>query len=466
VTLTNGNYFDRENGLLDRAAYHDQGIFDRELETIFARTWMFVGHESQVPNPNDFFASRMGLDNVVLTRDRQGEIHVLLNTCRHKGMRVVRYDEGNTSVFTCPYHAWSYSTDGKIANVPGQLVGVQAYQEAYCRQLDKVQWGLVNARVQVYKGAVFATWDQDGPSFEEYLGDMRLYLDALLDAQDGSEGGTEVVPGVMKWRLQANWKACSENFVGDPLHGVSHRSVEIANIGPGGVEGASRHGMEAKRERLPWIMVTFEDTGHGILSTPPYEVTEANADIFPRFEKAVGPHDKPDVLDGWFREAAARRPANSAGRLSTKMYQSVGGIFPNMSFHTMFPRTIAVWHPIAPGVTEGWRWCVVDKSAPQEVKDNARHHFMRYSGPTGMTEQDDMENWSYLTAATRGPIARRYPYNYQAGLHGERADPALRDATVSDIKNTELSLRGFYAAWQRHLQADNWAEMSAAGVAR
>jgi len=87
-------------------------------------------------------------------------------------------------------------------------------------------------------------------------------------------------------------------FVGDPLHGVSHRSVEIANIGPGGVKGASRHGMEAERERLPWLMVTFEDKGHGILSTGPYEVTDANADIFPNFANPVGPLDRPEIVDG------------------------------------------------------------------------------------------------------------------------------------------------------------------------
>jgi len=182
-------YFDRQEGVLERDAYYSPEVFEREMQRVFTQAWLFVGHESQIPNANDFFASKMGLDNVVMTRDRGGEVHVLLNTCRHKGMRVVRYDQGNAPVFTCPYHAWSYSTDGKIAEVPGQLVGVQAYQEAYCRQLDKVRWGLVNARVQVYKGAVFATWNKDGPDFFEYLGGMKVYLDALLDSQDGTKGG-------------------------------------------------------------------------------------------------------------------------------------------------------------------------------------------------------------------------------------------------------------------------------------
>src|SRR6266404_4138689 len=88
-------------GLVDLAA----GQISREL---------FVGHESQIPNPGDFFVSSMGEESVILCRDRAGKVHVFLNSCRHRGMKVCRYDEGNTPVFTCPYHGWSYGTDGRL----------------------------------------------------------------------------------------------------------------------------------------------------------------------------------------------------------------------------------------------------------------------------------------------------------------------------------------------------------------
>jgi nitrite reductase/ring-hydroxylating ferredoxin subunit len=109
----------------------DERIHQLELENLFPRAWLFVGHASQAPRPGDFFSSWMGSDPVLLTRDDQGELHVLLNSCRHRGMRVCRYGEGNTMQFTCPYHAWSYSIDGSLVSTPGDLHGVPQLKAAY-----------------------------------------------------------------------------------------------------------------------------------------------------------------------------------------------------------------------------------------------------------------------------------------------------------------------------------------------
>ncbi len=104
---------DVSGGSISREIFIDDRIYAEELEKIFARAWLFVGHASQIKNPGDFFVSRMGEESVILCRDREGKIHVFLNTCRHRGMKVCRYDFGNTGLFTCPYHAWGYATDGQ-----------------------------------------------------------------------------------------------------------------------------------------------------------------------------------------------------------------------------------------------------------------------------------------------------------------------------------------------------------------
>jgi len=103
---------DVKNGFISREIFVDANIFREELDKVFTRAWLLVGHESLVPDPGDFYTSRMGEESVILCRDKKVEIHVFLNSCRHRGMKVCRYEQGNTSLFTCPYHSWTYTTDG------------------------------------------------------------------------------------------------------------------------------------------------------------------------------------------------------------------------------------------------------------------------------------------------------------------------------------------------------------------
>ena len=158
-----------------REIFVNPDIYAEEQERIFTRAWLFVGHESQVAKPGDFFVSSMGEESVILCRDRAGELHIFLNSCMHRGMKVCRYDEGNTPIFTCPYHGWSFATDGA-------LVGVPFYKDAYHEELDKSQWSLIRVpKMTNYKGGIWATWDADAPDFLEYIGDFRTYLDILFD---------------------------------------------------------------------------------------------------------------------------------------------------------------------------------------------------------------------------------------------------------------------------------------------
>ena len=114
---TNG-MVDLDAGTISREVFVSADIYEQEQEQLFARAWLFVGHESQIRKPGDFFVSSMGEESVILCRDRQNEIHVFLDSCTHRGMKVCRYDEGNTPVFSCPYHGWSFATDGKLVGVP------------------------------------------------------------------------------------------------------------------------------------------------------------------------------------------------------------------------------------------------------------------------------------------------------------------------------------------------------------
>ena len=434
-------------GLVDLAAaqvsreiFVNDDIYAQEQERVFARAWLFIGHESQIPATGDYFVSRMGEESVILCRDRAGTVRAFLNSCRHRGMKVCRYDEGNTAVFTCPYHGWSYSTDGK-------LVGVPYHREAYRGELDRSQWGLVEvAQLASYKGAVWATWDAAAPSFLEYLGEFRRFLDLILDGWDGREGQAELLGGVQKWIMPCNWKFPAENFSGDSYHNISHRSVDLAGVGPSGQSRRDYGELNAARK----LHVAMPERGHQTITY-----------LTPKdHEQQAAYQNSPEVAE-YFRhceEERRKRPGPN-----TRLLGAPGEIFPNAALLPRQPRTLAVWHPKSAHQTEAWRFFFVDRDAPRAVKNFLRDYYIRYSGPAGMTEQDDMENWNYAHAASRGVIARRHPYNYAMGLghaiedyefEGFRMPGRVIDITTA--QSSEEPMRNFYGRWAQFMEADGW----------
>jgi len=430
-----GRLVDADNGIISREIFVEPDLYQDELRKLFTRAWLFVGHESLVPNPGDFFASRMGEESVILCRDRAGAIHVLLNSCRHRGMKVCRYEQGNTSIFTCPYHRWTYGLDGKLAGVP-------QHRTLYEGVLDRSQWSLVRvAKMANYKGTIWASWDEKAPDFLTYLGDAKLHLDHVLDCRDGREAGSEVI-GVQKWIFPANWKFAAENFLGDTYHNPSHRSVDLVGIGP-----SARTGKKGRRDdelqNAQHIWISFP-AGHGVHSAMQPAVNEYVESFL----------DNPRLGD-YFRHCFEERKRRLGEK--ARLLPFVGTIFPNTSYHGRQPRGLCSWHPHGPTTTEAWRFFLVDKDAPGEVKDYMRRYYMRYSGPAGMTEQDDMENWLYATASSMGTVARRYPFNYQQSMHAARLNDPVPGEVSTQV--TEHMARGFYRRWSSYMADGGWDEL-------
>lgn len=424
-----GDFVDSARGWISREIFSSQAIYEEELERVFARGWLFVGHESQIAQPGDFILSRMGDESVILNRDQAGRIHVFLNNCRHRGMRVCRYDQGNTRTFVCPYHAWSYGDDGG-------LVGVPKLESAYHNELDKSKWGLIEARVANYRGFVFACWDEGQRAFEEYLGELRYYFDEYCELPDGSDGPLEAFGGIFKWRMPCNWKFAAENFAGDYYHNPSHASVDAVVLSPSGKKGRHTYDPVTKTRELYKLNVCVTPEGH----TARGELFKDDYDYVPTYQ------DMP-VVEDYFREAFYKRRERIGEQ--ARWFGHGGTIFPNVSYSNGV-QSMGTWHPIGPHETETWRIFLAPKDAPDEVKRVLRHYVIRYQGPSGLTEQDDMENWSYAHEGARGTIAKRYPFNYEMGKGHERKSWPVEwlGGTIYATEDvSEQNQRAFYARW-------------------
>ncbi|RZS84867.1 phenylpropionate dioxygenase-like ring-hydroxylating dioxygenase large terminal subunit [Pigmentiphaga kullae] len=428
-------------GTADRRMFVDDDLFAREVRQIFGRAWLLVGHESQVPDPEDFIQSKMGTDSVIVTRTRQDKIVVLLNSCRHRGMKVCRVDEGKARAFTCPYHGWTYSTDEERVSRPGELAGVPGFDVHYEGRLDKAEWGLKAARVRVYKGTIWATWDEHAPSLEAYLGGMLKWLDSALDHRNGDSGGSTLLVGVQKFRVRCNWKFPATNFVGDASHAVTHNSANMIKLNPSGKDGR-RDERASGHAAFGW-----PDLGHGGLGFLPRPEEEfPRPDTFQQFPAA----------SNYLRDMAREHLRKRAGGIH---YQGKGTIFPNMSFHEDQPRTLVVHHPVSATETEMWRYYLIDADAPDEVKDIFRHYYMTYSGPGGMTEQDDIENWESATRQSLGGMGRDLPFNYAQGLGESEPCDLMPGAVWCGRTITEQNQLIWLKRWQEFMEGRSWDQL-------
>src|SRR5882762_5211552 len=199
--------------------YTDPRIFADEMDRIFTRGWVFVGHASEIPRSGDYVTRELGTQPVIMVRGKDGGVSVLVNRCMHRGTMLCTAGRGATRTFACPYHGWTYDLDGTLLGVP--------YRGGYA-EFDKSAHGLRHAaRVASYRGFVFASFSPTGPSLAEHLGRATKLIDRSCDLSP--EGEIELSAGWVKHRCAANWKALPEND-SDGYHGLEEREVDEAQV--------------------------------------------------------------------------------------------------------------------------------------------------------------------------------------------------------------------------------------------
>ena len=394
--------FDFESRAVSMRLLSDPEIHEIELERLFSRSWMALAHESEIPNVGDFVVRKLGNDGVIIVRDTPEKINVLLNACTHKGMELERAEAGKSTRFRCPYHSWTFDRSGNF-------VGAPSVTEMYGECLNKKTLALKKARADTYAGMVFATWDETAPSLDDFLGDIKFYLNLIFDRTDS---GIEVVGPPQRWIIPANWKCAAEQFAGDAYHGISlHGSfAELKFVGTG--DTTFMRGVD---------VVT--PLGHALLCRPPNSLFDKNArseELSPQDSlRAVPPHGMAaDQLDELFAKYS-----NDELRQLVTCPPKAGQIFPNcalLSTPTLATNgktgpmiTIRTWHPHSATEIEVFSWTFVERDAPKALRQETRRTTMQSFGSSGFVEQDDAEAWPSIQRAASGFMGKngwmRYP---------------------------------------------------------
>ncbi len=426
-------------GLLSKDVFSDE-TYEAELERVFGQAWLFVGHTSMIPHRGDYVSTYMGEDPVILTRGSGEQINVLLNKCRHRGNRVCLFDHGNGRSFTCSYHGWSYTGDGTLKAVPFQDI-------TYGEDFDKSKWGLVRApRVEEFHGLIFATWSEVGPGLAEYLGEAAWYLEQMM--LDDAIGGLEVLPGLQRYRMPANWKLLAENFAGDQTHvTVTHASVlavRAAEIDP---RLGVLPGRDVRAAGTSFAVAC--NHGHGA----PHGLLEIRVgDSYYEHDLAQAELLGPEAVE-WVRKRHETRSRQMAeqGVDPVPYGFHVGNIFPNFSIvglGTAFDGVgLIMWMPRGPNETEVWQWCAVNRDAPASVRRRQCEVLMEQQSAAGVFAPDDHENFERLQQNLRSTEGKHWPFNYGSRLDQPRIEGGPNwPGTVIDGLSEE-NQREFYRYW-------------------
>lgn len=425
---------------VSRRIYHDPSVHELELERIFKNSWFFVGHETEIPNPGDFVTRPLGTDPAIVSRDQAGEIHVLLNACTHRGVKLCRAETGETKNFRCPYHGWTFGLDGACR-------AVTYASEIFGPDLDKSQFDLIRSgRVEILFGLIFATWSEEAPPLETALGDLVYYFKAIFAKFDN---GFEVMGAPVRSRVPCNWKSETENLSGDGYHTmVTHETARRFGLfpSPEDVEEFNEGEQPGFRGRTvqcgPGNSIRIQ---HLPVATEHPKFLGYPEDLWPQIERNLTP-----------------------GQIDIQSRVSVihGSVFPNLSFLENFKMAtdgpgsmcryvrLTMKVPVSHNETEVWWWHLVPTDAPEDWKIRSQRAYVRTNGAAGMFEIDDSECFVGMTEASSGPTGLDAHFQYIGGLHHEKAEGLEWPGDVRDADRSEHTLRGFLTEWKRRMEID------------
>lgn len=397
--------------LVDRTAFTDPAVLELERQSVFAHCWLYVGHESEVPEPGDFVTRSVGMRPIILIRDLAGELRVLFNACTHEGSLVCRVARGQARALQCFFHGWTFDTRGELVGIPGS--------DGYGGSFDPADYGLRRpGKVDSYRGFVFMNPDAQAPDLPEYLGRACEFLDLVVEESDG---GMEVVPGSHRYSTQANWKLLAMNSI-DGYHVVTAHATYLEYLRDMGIDTSGG-----------WKVGRRYDLGRGHIAAEFYaKWARPVARWCSQFPESVRPR-----IEARRAELGRRHGEERAHRIADVDRNLF--VFPNLVVNDHSAVLIRTFDPLASDRLEVSTWALAPVDEDPDLRALRLANYVTFWGPAGFATPDDVEA---LETAQRAICA-------EGGGFTDVSKGAQRERDADRQSNTdELQLRAFWRAWQ------------------
>ncbi|MCA3594845.1 MAG: benzoate 1,2-dioxygenase large subunit [Methylobacterium sp.] len=349
-----------------REIFTDPEYFELEMKYIWEGNWVYLAHESQIPNNNDYITGYIGRQPIVISRDRNGKLHAFLNACSHRGAMICRHKRGNKSTYTCPFHGWTFNNTGKLlkAKDPDGAGYPESFNKNGSHDLQKL------ARFESYRGFLFGSLSDDVVSLEEYLGEARKIIDLIVDQ---SPEGLEVLRGNSQYIYDGNWKLQAENGA-DGYH-VSSVHWNYAATTQARKAAAGKDDIRAM-DAGGWAkqgggFYSYE-YGHLLLWT-----NWSNPQDRPNWERR-------EELTEAFGKARADWMIEKSRNLC---------LYPNVFLMDQFSSQIRMYRPISVDKTEVTIYCIAPKGESAEARARRIRQYEDFFNASGMATPDDLEEF-------------------------------------------------------------------------
>lgn len=418
-----------------RKVFTDPAIFELEQKFIFERTWNFLTIESQIPKPGDFITTSIGRTPILVTRDLAGNLNAVINVCRHKGAVVCRAERGTARSHVCNYHGWAYDATGRNINIKLHKAG------HYTPAFDAANHDLVPiARLESYKGLIFGSLSSQVPSLGEYLGDMRFFLDLVMEQ---GPLGMEFIPGRAAYTFRANWKMQMDNGLDsyhlDSTHASFAQVQARRRRGEGNQEARSFDW--SKRTKANGGSFSFKN-GHSAVWS--YQNEPEKRPIFPSIDEV------------------RRRVGAERAEWMLRLRNTI--IFPNFQTADSTALLLRTFRPLSVDKTEMRVHCLAPIGEAPEVRSWRLRQFEDFFNPSGFATPDDSMVYEDCQVGTGGS-GFDYLDGYGRGMGLQTAEPSevARSAGLSPTSSVEGPFEVSTETWH-HAPHREWRRLMVAGM--